>query len=138
VPAITGIALNTRAFYDELRQRTRGDAALIEIGHEITSISIWIGCWITSAPMLDRLINYEFLLVGMVDDGQQEFVWHNRRRATARQTRARAPHTCAQGRRGTRRPRTPHQIVGDVLRDPGLLPDRHLARSRQRSEIECR
>ena len=70
------IALEHARVYDELRQRTREMRALIEIGHEITSILDLDRLLDHIAPMLDRLISYEFLLVGLVDDNRHEFVWH--------------------------------------------------------------
>jgi sigma-B regulation protein RsbU (phosphoserine phosphatase) len=129
------IALEHARVYDELRQRTREMRTLIEIGHEITSILDLDKLLDHIAPMLDRLINYEFLLVGLVDEAREEFVWHVEE-GYGVQKRERANRTkVTQGVVG-RAVRERHtQIVGDVLRDP----DYHVANKSevqgQRSEI---
>ena len=129
------IALEHARVYDELRQRTREMRALIEIGHEITSILDLDRLLDHIAPMLDRLISYEFLLVGLVDDSRQEFVWHIEQgyRAPKRDHAHRTPMTQGVVGRAVRERRT--QIVGDVLRDPDYFLTDTWRDHNQRSEI---
>jgi len=129
------IALKHARVYDELRQRTREMRTLIEIGHEITSILDLDRLLNHIAPMLDRIINYEFLLVGLIDETREEFVWHVEDGYGA-QKRERASRTKAsQGvvGRAVRERRT--QIVGDVLRDPDYYVTDKWEGQGQRSEI---
>jgi sigma-B regulation protein RsbU (phosphoserine phosphatase) len=129
------IALEHARVYDELRQRTREMRTLIEIGHEITSILDLDRLLNHIAPMLDRIIDYEFLLVGLIDEASEEFVWHVEEGYGA-EKRERATRTkVSQGvvGRAVRERRT--QIVGDALRDPDYyLTDKWEVRG-QRSEI---
>jgi phosphoserine phosphatase RsbU/P len=69
------IALEHARIYDELRQRTREMRTLIEIGHEITSLLDLDSLLNNIGPMLDRLIDYDYLLVGLIDEKSNEFVW---------------------------------------------------------------
>jgi phosphoserine phosphatase RsbU/P len=69
------IALEHARIYDELRQRTREMRTLIEIGHEITSHLDLDSLLNNIGPMLDRLIDYDHLLVGLIDETGNEFVW---------------------------------------------------------------
>ncbi|MCI0525132.1 MAG: SpoIIE family protein phosphatase [Acidobacteria bacterium] len=129
------IALEHARVYDELRQRTREMRTLIEIGHEITSILDLDRLLNHIAPMLDRIIRYEFLLVGLIDEARDEFVWHVEEGYGA-QKRERASRTkIAQGvvGRAVRERRT--QIVGDVLRDPDYYVTDKWEGQGQRSEI---
>lgn len=129
------IALEHARVYDELRQRTREMRTLIEIGHEITSILDLDRLLNHIAPLLDRIINYEFLLVGLIDEMREEFVWHIEEGYGA-QKRERASRTkVSQGvvGRAIRERRT--QIVGDVLRDPDYYLTEKWEGQGQRSEI---
>jgi phosphoserine phosphatase RsbU/P len=69
------IALEHARIYDELRQRAREMRTLIEIGHEITSLLDLDSLINSIGPMLDRLIDYDYLLVGLIDETSDEFVW---------------------------------------------------------------
>jgi sigma-B regulation protein RsbU (phosphoserine phosphatase) len=129
------IALEHARVYDELRQRTREMRALIEIGHEITSILDLDRLLDHIAPMLDRLISYEFLLVGLIDEAQQEFVWHIEEGygAPKRERAHRTPVAQGVVGRAVRERRT--QTVGDVLRDPDYFLTDTWRDQGQRSEI---
>jgi len=129
------IALEHARVYDELRQRTREMRALIEIGHEITSILDLDRLLDHIAPMLDRLISYEFLLVGLVDEDRQDFVWHIEQgyRAPKRDHAHRTPLAQGVVGRAVRERRT--QLVGDVLRDPDYFLTDTWRDHGQRSEI---
>ncbi|MGH9765847.1 MAG: SpoIIE family protein phosphatase [Blastocatellia bacterium] len=129
------IALEHARVYDELRQRTREMRTLIEIGHEITSILDLDRLLNHIAPLLDRIISYEFLLVGLIDETREEFVWHVEEGYGA-QKRERASRTKVfQGvvGRAIRERRT--QIVGDVLRDRDYYVTDKWEGQGQRSEI---
>jgi sigma-B regulation protein RsbU (phosphoserine phosphatase) len=129
------IALEHARVYDELRQRTREMRTLIEIGHEITSILDLDRLLDHIAPMLGRLINYEFLLVGLIDDSQQEFVWHIEEGygAPKRERANRTPVTEGVVGRAIRERHT--QTVSDVLRDPDYFLTDAWRDQGQRSEI---
>lgn len=129
------IALEHARVYDELRQRTREMRALIEIGHEITSILDIDRLLDHIGPMLDRLIDYEFMLVGLVDDVHHEFVWHIEEgyKAQKRERAQRTPISQGVVGRAVRERRT--QIVGDVLRDPDYFLTDTWRDHGQRSEI---
>lgn len=129
------IALEHARVYDELRQRTREMRTLIEIGHEITAILDLDRLLDHIAPMLDRIINYEFLLVGLVDEERQEFVWHVEEGYGVEEfERAnRTPVSSGVVGRAVREKRT--QIVGDVLRDPDYFVTEDWRGRGQRSEI---
>jgi len=129
------IALEHARVYDELRQRTREMRTLIEIGHEITSILDLDRLLNHIAPLLERIINYEFLLVGLIDETREEFVWHIED-GYGVQKRERASRTkVSQGvvGRAVRERRT--QIVNDVLRDPDYYLTDKWEGQGQRSEI---
>ncbi|MGE0131067.1 MAG: SpoIIE family protein phosphatase [Blastocatellales bacterium] len=129
------IALEHARVYDELRQRTREMRTLIEIGHEITSILDLDRLLNHIAQLLDRIINYEFLLVGLVDEAREEFVWHVEEGYGAqkweRASRTKVSHGVVG--RAVRERRT--QIVADVLRDPDYYVTDKWEGQGQRSEI---
>src|SRR5262249_5247234 len=80
-------------------------------------------------------INYEFLLVGLIDETREEFVWHVEEGYGA-QKRERANRTKVSHGvvgRAVRERRT--QIVGDVLRDPDYYLTDKWEGQGQRSEI---
>lgn len=129
------IALEHARVYDELRHRTREMRTLIEIGHEITSILDLDKLLNHMAPLLDRVIDYDFLLVGLIDEGAGDFVWHLELgyRAKKQERATRTPVGQGIVGRAVRERRT--QISNDVLQDP----DYYLADSwkdlGQRSEV---
>jgi len=129
------IALEHARVYDELRQRTREMRTLIEIGHEITSILDLDRLLNHIAALLDRIINYEFLLVGLIDETREEFVWQVEKGYGAqkkeRANRTKVSHGVVG--RAVRERRT--QIVGDVLRDPDYYITDKWEGQGQRSEI---
>jgi len=129
------IALEHARVYDELRQRTREMRTLIEIGHEITSILDLDRLLNHIAALLDRIINYEFLLVGLIDETGEEFIWHVEEGYGAqkreRANRTRVSHGVVG--RSVRERRT--QIVADVLRDPDYYVTDKWEGQGQRSEI---
>jgi sigma-B regulation protein RsbU (phosphoserine phosphatase) len=129
------IALEHARVYDELRQRTREMRTLIEIGHEITSILDLDRLLNHIAPMIERIINYEFLLVGLIDEAQGEFVWHVEEGYGAHQQQRANRTKITQGvvGRAVRERRT--QIVDDVLRDPDYYLTDNWEGQGQRSEI---
>ncbi len=129
------IALDHARLYDELRQRTQEMKTLIEIGHDITSILDLDRLLNHIAPMLDRVINYEFLLVGLIDEEREEFVWHLEE-GYGVESRARSTRTpISQGivARSVRERQT--QIVGDVSKDPDYYLNDAWRDHGQRSEI---
>lgn len=129
------IALEHARVYDELRQRTREMRTLIEIGHEITSILNLDHLLNHIAPLLDRVIEYEFLLVGLIDEQRGEFVWHVELGygAQKRDRETRTPISRGIVGRAVRERRT--QIVNDVLRDPDYYVTENWRDQGQRSEI---
>jgi sigma-B regulation protein RsbU (phosphoserine phosphatase) len=129
------IALEHARVYDELRQRAKEMRTLIEIGHEITAILDLDRLLNHIAPMLDRIINYEFLLVGLIDEARQEFVWHVEEGYAARKLDRASRTPLSQGvvGRAVRERRT--QIVGDVRRDPDYYVTDLWREQGQRSEI---
>ncbi|MFN0110894.1 MAG: SpoIIE family protein phosphatase [Blastocatellia bacterium] len=129
------VALEHARVYDELRQRAKEMRTLIEIGHEITAILDLDRLLDHIAPMLDRIISYEFLLVGLIDEARDELVWHVEE-GYAAQTLERASRTpLSHGvvGRAVRERRT--QIVGDVRRDPDYFVTDLWREQGQRSEI---
>lgn len=129
------IALEHARVYDELRQRTRELRTLIEIGHEITSILDLDRLLDHIAPLLDRIINFEFLLVGLIDEDRQEFVWHVEEGYGVEECERanRSPVTAGVVGRAVKEMRT--QIVGDVLRDADYYVTDDWKGRGQRSEI---
>ncbi len=129
------IALEHARVYDELRQRAKEMRTLIEIGHEITAILDLDRLLNHIAPMLDRIINYEFLLVGMIDEARLELVWHVEEGYGARKLEraSRTPLSHGVVGRAVRERRT--QIVGDVRRDPDYFVTDMWREQGQRSEI---
>ncbi len=129
------IALEHARVYDELRQRTRELRTLIEIGHEITAILDLDRLLDHIAPLLDRIINFEFLLVGLIDEDRQEFVWHVEEGYGVEECERanRSPVSSGVVGRAVREMRT--QIVGDVLRDADYYVTDDWKGRGQRSEI---
>src|SRR5215475_12332879 len=129
------VALEHARVYDELRRRTREMRTLIEIGHEIASILDLDRLLNHIAALLDRIINYEFLLVGLIDETREELVWHVEEGygATKREHATRTKISHGVVGRAVRERRT--QIVGDVSRDPDYYLSGKWAGQGQRSEI---
>jgi phosphoserine phosphatase RsbU/P len=129
------VALDHARIYDELRQRTREMRTLIEIGHEITSILELNHLLNHIAPLLNRVIEYEFLLVGLIDEPRGEFVWHVELGygARKRDRETRTPIGRGIVARAVRDRQT--QIVNDVLRDPDYYVTDNWRGQGQRAEI---
>jgi phosphoserine phosphatase RsbU/P len=70
------IALENARLYEELRARTDEMETLIEIGHEINSILDLDQLLRQITPLLHRVIAFDTLSVGLVDEETEEFVWH--------------------------------------------------------------
>ena len=128
-------ALEHARVYAELRQRTREMQTLIEIGHEITSILDLDRLLNHIAPLLDRVINYDFLLVGLIDPLREEFVWHVELGYGAEQQEreTRTPVNRGIVGRAVRERRT--QIVNDVRKDPDYYVTENWRGQGQRAEI---
>lgn len=129
------IALEHARVYDELRQRAKEMRTLIEIGHEITAILDLDRLLAHIAPMLDRIINYEFLLVALIDETGQELVWHVEEGygAPTLERANRTPLSHGVVGRAVRERRT--QIIGDVRRDPDYFVTDTWRGQGQRAEI---
>jgi phosphoserine phosphatase RsbU/P len=129
------VALEHARVYDELRRRTREMRTMIEIGHEIASILDLDRLLNHIAALLDRIIDYEFLLVGLIDEANEEFVWHVEEGygATKREHASRTKISHGVVGRAVRERRT--QIVGDVSRDPDYYVSGKWEDQGQRSEI---
>lgn len=112
------VALEHARLYDELRRRTREMRALIEIGHEITALLDLDRLLDQIAPLLSRVIDYEFLMVGLIDEARGEFVWHVEEGygAPPREQASRSPVGAGIVGRAVRERRA--TIVDDVARDP--------------------
>ncbi|QQS45800.1 MAG: SpoIIE family protein phosphatase [Acidobacteriota bacterium] len=129
------IALDHARVYDELRQRTREMRTLIEIGHEITSILELDRLLNAIAPLLDRVVDYEFLLVGLIDEMTEEFIWHVEEGYRAPKCDRPNRSKVSQGIVGRAVRERSCQIVNDVLRDPDYYVDDVWRGQGQRSEI---
>ncbi len=129
------IALDHARVYDELRRRTREMRTLIEIGHEITAILDLDKLLDHIAPMLDRVIDYDYLLVGLIDETGEEFIWHvEEGYGVQKLDRAnRTKVSVGIVGRAIRERRT--QIVSDVLRDPDYCANENGTHQVPRSEI---
>jgi sigma-B regulation protein RsbU (phosphoserine phosphatase) len=129
------VALEHARLYDELRQRTREMRTLIEIGHEITAILDLDRLLNHIAPLLDRVIDYEYLLVGLIDEESDEFVWHVEEGYGVERSKRASRTPIHEGivSRTVRERRT--QIVGDVSSDPDYYVNDSWRDHGQRSEI---
>jgi phosphoserine phosphatase RsbU/P len=129
------VALEHARVYDELRRRTSAMKTLIEIGHEITSILELDRLLNHIAALLARIIDYEFLLVGLIDEAREELVWHVEEGygATKREHASRTKLSHGVVGRAVRERRT--QIVGDVSCDPDYYVTNNWEDQGQRSEI---
>lgn len=128
------VALEHARLYDELRQRSREMETLIEIGREISPILDLNQLLGNIAPLLKRVIDYEYLLVGLIDEESDEFVWHveegYNNPASAEVSRTEVDRGVVG--RAVRQRQT--IIVGDVTSDPDYSP--HIpVPGKRRSEI---
>jgi sigma-B regulation protein RsbU (phosphoserine phosphatase) len=112
------IALENARLYEELRARTDEMETLIDIGHEINSILDLDKLLDHITPLLHRVIAFDTLSVGLIDEETEEFVWHIEEGFNA-PSESQANRTgITQGIVG----RAVHQrhpvVVGDVSHDP--------------------
>mgnify|MGYP000900628586 CR=1 FL=1 len=70
------IALENARLYEELRARTDEMETLIDIGNEINSILDLDQLLGQITPLLHRVIAFDSLSVGLIDEDTEEFVWH--------------------------------------------------------------
>ena len=70
------VALENARLYEELRARTDEMETLIDIGHEINSILDLDHLLDHITPLLHRVIAFDNLSVGLIDEDPEEFVWH--------------------------------------------------------------
>jgi phosphoserine phosphatase RsbU/P len=112
------IALEHASVYDELRKRTREMRTLIEIGHEITSLLDLDSLLNNISPLLDQLLDYDYLLLGLIDERSDEFVWRIEDGYGIEKGELANRTEVNKGivGRAVREGRT--QIVKDVMRDP--------------------
>jgi sigma-B regulation protein RsbU (phosphoserine phosphatase) len=128
------VALEHARLYDELRQRTSEMETLLEIGREISSILDLNQLLNHIVPLLRRVIDYEYLLVGLIDEGSDEFVWHVREGYGEPDSEEASRTRVSQGIVGRAVRERQTMVVGDVTRDP----DYHIheeSPGRRRSEI---
>jgi phosphoserine phosphatase RsbU/P len=112
------VALENARLYDQLRERTEEMETLIEIGHEINSILDLDRLLDQIAPLLRRVVSFDYLSVGLIDEESEEFVWHIEESYSA-PSHAQATRTkVTQGIVGRAVRQRRAVIVGDVSRDP--------------------
>ena len=112
------VALEHARLYDELHQRTAEMETLIEVGREISSILDLTQLLEKVAPLLRRMIDYEYLLVGLIDEGTEEFVWHVEEGYGETGAEEASRTRISQGIVGRAVREGQTMIVGDVSRDP--------------------
>ncbi len=111
------IALENARLYEELRARTDEMETLIDIGHEINSILDLDQLLGQIAPLLHRVIAFETLSVGLIDEDTNEFVWHIEEGFNA-PSESQAKRTAMDQGIVGRAVRQRHAVVvGDVSRD---------------------
>src|SRR5262245_3056017 len=131
----TDAASSAAASGQNLQRLVNEMQTLIDIGHEITSILDLDRLLNHIAALLDRIIDYEFLLVGLIDEAREEFVWHIEEGYGA-QKRERANRTkVSHGVVGRAVRERQTQIVGDVSSDPDYYLTDKWEGQGQRSEI---
>jgi sigma-B regulation protein RsbU (phosphoserine phosphatase) len=112
------VALENARLYDELRARTDEMETLIDIGHEINSILDLDKLLDHITPLLHRVIAFDTLSVGLIDDETEEFVWHIEEGFNA-PSESQANRTgITQGIVGRAVQHRHPVIVGDVSHDP--------------------
>jgi phosphoserine phosphatase RsbU/P len=112
------VALENARLYDELRARTDEMETLIDIGHEINSILDLDKLLDHITPLLHRVIAFDTLSVGLIDEETEEFVWHIEEGFNAPSESQASRTEITQGIVG-RAVRQRHPvIVGDVSHDP--------------------
>jgi sigma-B regulation protein RsbU (phosphoserine phosphatase) len=128
------VALEHARLYSELRQRTSEMETLSEISREISSILNLDQLLGNIAPLLSRVIDYEYLLIGLIDEETEEFVWHVEEGYGQSDSQEASRTRITQGIVGRAVRERQTLIVGDVTRDPDYHsnPD---APGRRRSEI---
>ena len=112
------IALENARLYDQLRQHTSEMETMLEIGREIASILDLDELLNHIAPLLSRVVDYDLLSVGLIDDEHEEFVWHIEGGQAALSHKRAGRTKLSQGIVG-RAVRERHiVVVGDVSHDP--------------------
>lgn len=108
---------------------------LIDIGHEITSQLNLDKLLNTIAPLLDRVIDYDYICVGLIDRTNQYFIWHIEEgyHAKKRERITRTQISLGIVGRAVRDRAT--QISGDVTKDPDYFHIESWDEMGQRSEI---
>lgn len=120
---------------EELQRRTREMQTLIEIGHEFSSILELDKLLNQIAPLLDRVIDYDYLFVGLIDEMRGQFVWHVEGGSGARKSERPSRTEITQGVVGRTIRERRIQIVDNVLLDPDYYMKDNLSGNGQRSEI---
>ena len=112
------IALENARLYEELRARTDEMETLIDIGHEINSILDLDKLLEHITPLLHRVMAFDTLSVGLIDEEAEEFVWHIEEGFNAPSESQANRTEITQGIVG-RAVRQRHPVVvGDVSHDP--------------------
>ncbi len=120
---------------EELQRRTREMQTLIEIGHEFSSILELDKLLNQIAPLLDRVIDYDYLFVGLIDEMRGQFVWHVEGGSGARKSERPSRTEITQGVVGRTIRERRIQIVDNVLLDPDYYMKDNLSGNGQRSEL---
>jgi len=120
---------------EELQRRTREMQTLIEIGHEMSSILDLDRLLNQIASLLDRVIDYDFLFVGLIDEMREQFVWHVEGGSGARKSERPSRTELTEGVVGRTIRERRIQIVDNVLLDPDYYVTDNLSGDGQRSEI---
>lgn len=118
------IALENARLYDELRARTDEMETLIEIGHDINSILDLDRLLRQITPLLHRVIAFDTLSVGLIDEETEEFVWHIEEGFNAPSVSQANRTGITQGIVGRAVQQRLPVVVGDVSHDP----DYHLTK----------
>jgi sigma-B regulation protein RsbU (phosphoserine phosphatase) len=129
------VALENARLYDELRRRTREMETLLEIGRELTSILDLHRLLDHIASLLSRVIAYDFLSVGLIDEEQEEFVWYIEEGNSAQSQAQANRFKISQGIVGRAVRERRVVIVGDVSRDPDYYVSDALPGPQPGSEI---
>ena len=120
---------------EELQRRTREMQTMIEIGHEFSSILDLDKLLNQIAPLLDRVIDYDYLFVGLIDEMRGQFVWHVEGGSGARKSERPSRTEITQGVVGRTIRERRIQIVDNVLLDPDYYMKDNQSSDGQRSEI---
>jgi phosphoserine phosphatase RsbU/P len=129
------IALENARLYDELRARTDEMDTLIDIGHEINSILDLDQLLHQIAPLLHRVIAFDTLSIGLIDEESEQFIWHIEEGFNAPSISQANRTSINQGIVG-RAVRLRHPvIVGDVAKDPDYHVTKSWEASANHSEV---